>query len=164
ELATYGANFPKNYKRNALVLANSPAARRLPPSKRFARWLVAGTESGRIPGPGPHVSPTDAATAALTLGLSPYGIAARHGRCRLVRTDTLVLETGDQIIAISGTFNLVSVTDSGATSRYLKVAAPRRFQDVMGRLSLRITRKSAGGRATVAWCTLRPSGRCTRRR
>jgi hypothetical protein len=166
ELTSYGARFPRNYRHSFLVLAQSPVARRLPswmqvpaaglPGYMTAGWLVTGVKSGRIPGPGSHVSPKQEATAALTLSLSPYQFARRSGPCRPSPATTVVLRNGDQIIAVTGTFSVVLVTDSGVTSARLQVIAPRRFQAHASDLTLRIIRPRGRPPANIRICTRSP--------
>lgn len=146
DLASNGANFPKNYRHRFLVLAHSPVTHQLPRWMRVpplgygwmnVGWMIAGVKSGRIPDPGP-VSASDAATAALDLQLSPYVVSRTHGACRVVEGKTFVLETGDELIAASGNFSLVAITDQGAHSAPERVLF-HRFQIHAGPVSLRVT-------------------------
>jgi hypothetical protein len=147
-LTAFGENFPAGYQRDFLVLAHSPLAATLKPSTRVsaagspgymnAGWLASGAKSGRIPQPR-DVTPVEAATAALNLSLSPYSVSGRHGACRPVATDTVVVQTGEQIFA-TGRLHIEYVTDSGAVSRPAQMLRLQRFQAQTGPLTLRILR------------------------
>jgi len=122
--------------------------------------LIAGVRSGRIPTPR-HVSRREAATAALILQLSRYGVGRSHGRCRPVLTKTVVLQTGDRLIAQHGTFYFVAVTDSGGKSAPLRVKSPRRYRVFAGPLTLRIFLDRPRRRHVLAQCAPPPSRTAT---
>jgi hypothetical protein len=155
-LTAFGENFPRGYQRDFLVLAHSPLAAQLKPSTRVsaagspgqvtAGWLAAGAKSGRIPEPH-HVTPEEAATAALDLALSPYAVSGRHGACRPVESDTLVLQRGEQIFA-TGPLHIEYVPNGGTVSRPVQMLRLQRFQDQTGPLALRI-RRDPGEKASV---------------
>ena len=163
-LARYNAVSQRATERRFLVLAHSPLLRQLDPWLRVSPgatgymrvgWMIAGVRSGRIPTP-PHVSEREAATAALTLQLSRYGVGRRHGRCRPVLTDTVVLQTGDRLIAKHGSFRFVAVTESGATSGPLGIKSPRHYRVVAGPLTLRVFLERPQHRHVLAECAPPP--------
>jgi hypothetical protein len=166
DLATYDAGFPRSAQRRFLVLAHSPVLRQLDAWMRVAPmgsgymragWLDAGVSSGRIPMPR-HVTAHEAATAALNLQLSRYEVGRGHGVCRPVRGKTVALDAGDELIAARGIFDVVSVTESGATSAPYHVIAPRNFRIFAGPVKLRVFRERAQRRHVLARCAPRHSG------
>jgi hypothetical protein len=116
--------------------------------------MISGVESGRIPDPG-RVSAEDAATAALDLQLSPYAVTRVRGACRVVKGRTFVLRTGDQLIAPTGGFSLVEVTDDGLRSAPERVVF-HRFQVYAGPVTLRVARVF-GRPPVLKRCDARPA-------
>ena len=162
-LTAFGENFPSGYKRDFLVLAHSPLASTLKPSTRVAAagspgymnagWLAAGAKSGRIPEPH-DVTPEEAATAAINLALSPYAVAGKHGACRPVDSDTVMVQKGEQIFA-TGRLHIEYLAAGGAVSRPVQMLRLQRFQAQTGPLTLRV-RRYPGEKASVLEHCARP--------
>ena len=146
------------------MLANSPVVRDLKPTTRVyvagspgymtAGWLVRGVDSGRIPKPAGRVTGLEAATAALTLALSTYASPRHRGKCAPVRSNTFVLQTGEQIFA-TGKLHIGYVFD-GTMSAPLPMARLHRFQALTGPLPLSIERYPSEKKAILWRCAFRP--------
>jgi hypothetical protein len=161
----YGKDFSDGYKRDFLVLANSPVTRALKPTTRVyaagspgymtAGWLARGVASGRIPKPDGRVTGLESATAALRLSLSPYVSARHRGTCRPVHDKTFVLQPGQQIFA-TGALHL-GFEYEGAMAAPLQLLKLSRLQALTGPLPLSIVRYPSEQKAILWRCAVRRS-------